>query len=227
MCEAFPHLLNHSLCLRRGGEPGKLPNELPKRQISPTFFGVAYVAEDQHLQRLGTVPMRTRRLARHVLLERTLVGRFVNFDVFGGAALTLVRERRMGVESGKRPRPVKGVEVLHYVVVLVAIYRGYLRRFASKPSRYLKRDGGTARFQQHLSRAVVEVHRTSRVDPRPYPVANTLRLDDERLARAKGIRYADDGLERVALCATSRRTVRRLVADANVVVEDLAHDISR
>ena len=58
-------------------------------------------------------------------------------------------------------------------------------------------------------------------------MADPLRLDDERLARAEGIRYADDGLERVALRAAGRRAVRRLVTHPEVVVEDPAHDLDR
>jgi hypothetical protein len=80
--EAFSHLLDDSLRLRRGGQSLKLPDELSERQVAPTLAGVGYVAKDQHLERLGTIPVRTGRLARNVLLEWPLVGRFVNFGVF-------------------------------------------------------------------------------------------------------------------------------------------------
>src|SRR5215203_4185468 len=123
----------------------------------------------------------------------------------------------MWVESGKRAHPVKGVEVLRKVVIFVH----------HAAAQHLEGHGGAARLQEHLRGGVVEVHHARRVSHRSDPMADTLRLDDERLARAEGIRYADDGLKRVALCTAGRRTVRRLVADADVVVEDLAHDLSR
>jgi hypothetical protein len=88
----------------------------------------------------------------------------------------------MGVESGKRARPVDRVEGLRYVVVRVATRRSNRRSIAAKSGRHLQRHRGAGGLQDRLGRGVVEVHCTGRVNPRLDPVAYALRLDDERLA---------------------------------------------
>ena len=85
--------------------------------------------------------------------------------------------------------------------------------------------GRTVRLVRLL--LVRDTHVPGRVDPRLDGVAHAARLDCDRLGYAEAVGDADGRRQGVALCATRRRAVRSLIRYANVVVENLAHDLGR
>src|SRR5215204_7683710 len=110
-----PICLTTALAFAVDVSPWNCLTNSPSGRSRPPLAGVGYVAKDQHLEGPWRVPVRAGRLARHVLLG-LLAGGFVNFGLFRIIALSLIRERRVGVESGKRAHPVERVEVLHQLL---------------------------------------------------------------------------------------------------------------
>jgi len=79
----------------------------------------------------------------------------------------------------------------------------------------------------HRSLGVRDADLAGGINPRADSVADAACGDHDRLAGAEGIGNTDDGLQGVALRPARRRAVRRLVADAHAVVEDLAYYFGR
>src|SRR5215210_1279104 len=101
MCQVLGQGRADGLRLFRAREACELAHEGSQRQVLvAAVMGVGDMRADEYVQRFGAVPVRAGRLRGDVLLD-VLTGRFVNFALFRTVALSLIRERRVGVESGK------------------------------------------------------------------------------------------------------------------------------
>src|SRR5215210_21010 len=100
MCQVLEQGRADGLRLFRAREACELAHEGSQRQVLAAVMGVGDMRADEYVQRFGAVPVRAGGLRGDVLLD-ALTGRFVNFALFRSVALSLIRERGVGVESGK------------------------------------------------------------------------------------------------------------------------------